>query len=234
MPIATSSMVPNQIPREQLARQLWRDFRMYATKARHAMTSKRNMALQDAPRGRTQQEREQQRSEITKLHEKQYYLEMREEWATVLQTNGLQHEDWGTVSAQEAQSIRQVLGPEELEAEEDNHEVDSHNHPPPEFTPASVAPQPMSRGVSHQSQQSFQTDSSYSSFVSDQNFHAAPSLPSRSQNTSSASYALVDPRQFTNDGDEYQNPFSSSRGHVCFVFFISFKSGLKENHRPML
>lgn len=223
MPIATSSMVPNQIPREQLARQLWRDFRFYAMKARQGMISNRNIALQETPKGRTQQEREHQRFEITKFHERQHYLEMREAWAGVLQSNGLQHEDWGAVSAQEAQSIRQVLGPEELEAEEDN-EVESNNPPPPpEFTPAGVTAQPLSRGVSYQSQQSQQTDSSYSSFSSDQNFYAAPSLLSRSQNTSSASYAFVDPKQFTNDDrDDYLHSFSGSKGHVCFVSFVSF------------
>ncbi|KAF9444183.1 hypothetical protein P691DRAFT_357976 [Macrolepiota fuliginosa MF-IS2] len=169
MPIPTSSMYnkPNQNPRRQLARQLWSDFRLSAGKARQGMITRRNMALQDAQRegltgGRTQQERDQHKMEIAKLHERQYYMEMREEWQRILHGNGLQHEDWGDVTPQEMAVIRQVLGPDELEAEEDDrqgakggrpysHSPAGQAAPTNDFAPTPIAAQPLSQSVSHQS-----------------------------------------------------------------------------------
>lgn len=227
MPIPTSSMYPNQNPRRQLARQLWSDFRLYAGKARQVMITRRNKALQDANRegltaGRTQQERDQQKAEIAKTHEAEYFLEMRVEWQRILHSNGLQHEDWGEVTPQEMAVIRQVLGPDELEAEEEDNQSrtggDSCNHPPADSVPVNVVPQPLSQSVSHQSQSSY---SSYSSISSSHSHYTAPSLPSRSQNTSSASYAFVDPRQFTDDErDDFSSPYLPQTKHVCSTFLF--------------
>jgi hypothetical protein len=215
-----------QNPRRQQARQLWAEFRMYAMKARKGMQDRRTLALQDLRRewqmkpGRSMQEREQQKENLMKLHERQYFLEMREEWQRMLHSNGLQHEDWGEVTQQEMAVIRQVLGPDDIEDEggeevvkvRNNVELQNHHPPTTEFTPANVAAQPLSQSVSHQSQASF---SSQSSFSSNHQSYGAPSLASRSQNSSVASYAFVDPRNFTDDErDDYPNPFSVRRGAV--------------------
>lgn len=228
MPIPTSSMYQNAATgkpdRRQQARQLWAEFRLYAMKARKGMNDRRTMALQELRRewqtkpARSQKEREEQKENLMRLHEKQHFLEMREEWQRMLHSNGLQHEDWGEVTPTEMAVIRQILGPDDIEEEEEEEEEQilvghsgSHNYHPPraDFVPANVAAQPLSQSVSHQSQTSI---SSQSSFSSNPHSYAAPSLASRSQNSSSASYAFVDPSKFTDDErDDFATPFLGRR-----------------------
>jgi len=153
------------------------------------MISRRTMALQELAREwqlqptHSQRERTLQKENLVKLHEKQHFLEMREEWQRILHSNGLQHEDWGDVTPVEMALIRQVLGPDDIEDDDgddnDNDDNDIESH--------SIAAPPLTQSVSSQSSNSY-----YS--------YTAPCLPSRSQNSSSsASYAFVDPSKFTDD-----------------------------------
>ena len=183
MPIPTSSL--HDSPRQR-ARRLWSEFRLYAIKAHNGMISRRTMALQELAREwqlqptRSQRERTLLRENLVKLHEKQHFLEMREEWQRILHSNGLQHEDWGDVTPSEMAQIRQVLGPDDIEDDNDDNDDDNDEiH--------DVAAQPLTQSMSSQSSNSY-----YS--------YTAPCLPSRSQNSSSsASYAFVDPSKFTDD-----------------------------------
>ena len=186
MPIPTSSL--HDSPRQR-ARRLWSEFRLYAIKAHKGMISRRTMALQELAREwqlqptRSQRERTLLRENLVKLHEKQHFLEMREEWQRILHSNGLQHEDWGDVTPSEMAQIRQVLGPDDIE--DDNDDDDDDNDDNDEIH--DVAAQPLTQSMSSQSSNSY-----YS--------YTAPCLPSRSQNSSSsASYAFVDPSKFTDD-----------------------------------
>lgn len=186
MPIPTSSL--HDSPRQR-ARRLWSEFRLYAIKAHNGMISRRTMALQELAREwqlqptRSQRERTLLRENLVKLHEKQHFLEMREEWQRILHSNGLQHEDWGDVTPSEMAQIRQVLGPDDIE--DDNDDDDDDNDDNDEIH--DVAAQPLTQSMSSQSSNSY-----YS--------YTAPCLPSRSQNSSSsASYAFVDPSKFTDD-----------------------------------
>lgn len=186
MPIPTSSL--HDSPRQR-ARRLWSEFRLYAIKAHKSMISRRTMALQELAREwqlqptRSQRERTLLKENLVKLHEKQHYLEMREEWQRILHSNGLQHEDWGDVTLVEMALIRQILGPDDIEDDDDDNDGDNDNN----NDDHGVAAQPLTQSVSSQSSNSY-----YS--------YTAPGLPSRSQNSSSsASYAFVDPSKFTDD-----------------------------------
>lgn len=153
------------------------------------MFSRRTMALQELARewqlqpARSQRDRTLQKENLVKLHEKQHFLEMREEWQRILHSNGLRHEDWGDVTPVEMALIRQVLGPDDIE-DDDDDENDNDIDDDDANEGDGIAAQPLTQSVS---------SSSYYSYT-------APGLPSRSQNSSSsASYAFVDPSKFTDD-----------------------------------
>ncbi|KXN86650.1 hypothetical protein AN958_09828 [Leucoagaricus sp. SymC.cos] len=144
------NLLRQQNPRRKQARQLWGDFRLYAVKARQGMQDRRNMALQDARRewqikpGRSHQEREQQRENIMKLHERQHYLEMREEWqfnagagATSV-GGGWETEQWSQ------EDDGRLTEPEEEEEEEEEEGPEEELIKPSPFNP---------RGLQYQQQQ---------------------------------------------------------------------------------
>lgn len=221
MPVATSSMSTNAFARRQFTRQLWSNFYLGAVKVRQSMDQERNMALKAArsaaPRGHLQ---EQQRISIAKEHEKRYFFMMRSEWDRTLRDNGLEHEDWGDITPQEMSAICAILGPPDLDADEESHQPEIEeatqiqlSRPPIEVAPPRPVPQPLSQSISHQSQSSVSTQYSFSSANAS---YGAPSMSSRSQNTSSAGYARIDPRNFTDDerNDSFGQLYDRN-GSVC-------------------
>jgi hypothetical protein len=234
MPVATSSMFSNAHSRRQLARELWSTFRFGAMKARRNMEEEVRTALiaarSRAPRGHLQ---EQQRMNIQKELEINYFFSMRSEWDRTLRANGLEHDDWGDVTPVEMEAICVILGPPDLDADEEHHEPEIEDapqmplsHRPFELAPP--APQPLSQSISHQSQSSVSSQYSFSSANAS---YGAPSISSRSQNTSSAGYARIDPRNFTDD--ERNGSFGQmygTNGSVCcdissYLLLLTFFAG---------
>jgi hypothetical protein len=205
--------------RRQLTRELWSTFRFGAMKARRSMEEEIRATLMAArsraPRGHLQ---DQQRTSIAKEFEIKYFFSMRNEWDRTLRDNGLELDDWGDVTPQEMSAICAILGPPDLDADEESHQPEIEDAPQiplshPPLKPAPPAPQPLSQSISHQSQSSVSSQYSFSSANAS---YGAPSLSSRSQNTSSAGYARIDPRNFTDEerNDSFGQLYDRN-GSVC-------------------